>query len=498
MAEKLLIESPEFLVDQVEHHCYVVPMNKNPIKTFRWSFEQLSLLVLALAFVVAISSSWISAMNLRETISANAVVNVDVTALVEVEKLRNIAESQIADGRSFFLLGSKALFDKQKKDKQTFTDSLASFEKQYKLPQIPEIIKRLDSIQQQHQEIFDQTMELRGKQTDERAVAQSYQSKTAPLRLQLNESLDEIAKLYNAELERTRGHAREAAANAEVQIPRGMTWLTAIMGILFLGMTLLVIRMLRERTRQIAERTRLFNEAKKAIQARDEIVAAISQDLIEPLSMITEAVETQDGEVIKSSVSMIQQLIKDIVDQTKMDMGGLTLRLDQLSLDVILEDARLMMQPIAKKRDVRLQFESVNPPVLAFFDYERVMRVFSNLIGNAIKFSPKHNKVVVKVRSDQQFVYISVSDSGPGIPENKLAGIFDNFWQARKTAEQGAGVGLAIVKTIIEAHGGTVRVDSHSTHGTTFTFSLPRRRPVGAHLKKPATAVRQTPRQVEV
>jgi two-component system sensor histidine kinase ResE len=145
-----------------------------------------------------------------------------------------------------------------------------------------------------------------------------------------------------------------------------------------------------------------------------------------------------------------------------------------------------MLQPLAKQKDIRLQFESSNPPVLAFMDKERVLRVLANLIGNAIKFSPKHSKVVVKVRSDQQFVNISVTDSGPGIPENKLGTIFSHFWQARKTAEQGAGIGLAVVKTIVEAHGGTVRANSHAGSGSTFTFSLPRRRPAGAQLKKPA------------
>jgi signal transduction histidine kinase len=95
----------------------------------------------------------------------------------------------------------------------------------------------------------------------------------------------------------------------------------------------------------------------------------------------------------------------------------------------------------------------------------------------------------VKARSDQQFVFISVKDSGPGIPERQLPELFDHFWQARKTAEQGSGIGLAIVKTIIEAHGGTVTVESHVGHGSTFTFSLPRRRPAGAHLGRPTTSV---------
>jgi signal transduction histidine kinase len=116
------------------------------------------------------------------------------------------------------------------------------------------------------------------------------------------------------------------------------------------------------------------------------------------------------------------------------------------------------------------------------------MRVLSNLIGNAIKFSPKHSRVNVKVRADQQFVNIAIADSGPGIPENHLGGVFENFWQDRKTADQGAGVGLAVVKTVIEAHGGTVKAESNLNGGTTFTFSLPRRRPAGAQLRKPTPA----------
>ncbi|MES2854253.1 MAG: ATP-binding protein, partial [Bdellovibrionota bacterium] len=98
----------------------------------------------------------------------------------------------------------------------------------------------------------------------------------------------------------------------------------------------------------------------------------------------------------------------------------------------------------------------------------------------------------IKVKSDQQFVNISVTDNGPGIPEKHLSEIFDHFWQARKTSTEGAGVGLAVVKTLVEAQGGTVRVDSLVGHGTTFTFSLPRRRPVGAQLKKPTSTVRLT------
>ncbi len=473
-------------------------MEKIHKKPVRRNLERSILLIFLISFVGVMLSAWMYAANLKKTIAAsNAVVSVDVRALIEVERIRNLVESQISNSRAFFLLGSKNLLDEQKKDKQILEQALSNFQKQFSLPEVPEIIKNIEASETQQEDIFEQAMKFREKATESKIVGQFYQSKTVPIRAHINQSLDEIVKLHDAEFDRSRARAKGAALGAEVQIPRGMTWLTALLGFLFFGMTLLVLKLLSERKRQVSERNRLFEAAQKAIQARDEVIVAISQDLKDPLNEIAEIGDSLNGEsaeLLKTSVGMAEGRIKDILDQTKADSGGITLRLDQLPIDTVLDEARLMLQPIAKKRDVRLQFDSVNPPVLAFLDRERVMRVFSNLVGNAIKFSPKHSKVVIKVRSDQQFVYISVADNGPGIPEKQMAEIFDHFWQARETADQGAGVGLAIVKTIIEAHGGTVRVDHNVGQGSLFTFSLPRRRPVGAHLEKPVSAVRHTKR----
>lgn len=485
-------------------------MEKNITKPVSGSIERKILVILSAIFVCVAISAWFYSVKLRQTIAASsAVVNIDVRAPVEVEKIRNVAESQISNSLTFFLMGSTTLFDEQKKDKQVLADTLANFEKQFSLPKVPEILKRIEALETQQQEIFDQAMEFRSKQTESKIVGQFYRSKTAPIRTNINKALDEIVVLHNAELERARDRAREAAIAPEIMIPRGMAIFTSLMGLLFLGMILLVLRMLSERSRQLSERTRLFEETKKAVQSRDEVIAAISQDFKEPLLAISHTAEgiattvpsnpfVERAELIKTSAMVIEDRIKDILDQSKSDTGAMTLRLDQLGIDAILDDARLMLQPLAKQRDIRLEFNSVNPPALAFMDRERVLRVLSNLVGNAIKFSPKNSKVVIKVRSDQQYVFVSVKDSGPGIPEKQLPEIFNHFWQARKTADQGPGIGLAIVKTIIEAHGGTVHVESHVGHGSTFTFSLPRRRPVGAHVGRPVAAtVRQTRPQSE-
>jgi signal transduction histidine kinase len=482
------------------------PIREKPLS---WSIDQISLVTFSIVFAGVISGGWIYAMNLRQTVAAsNAVANVDVRALIEIERIRNIAELQIGNSRAFFLLGSKSLFDEQKKEKQALKEALVNFQKQFSLPHVPELVKRIEALELQQEELFDQAMKYREKQTESKIVGQFYQSKTSPIVADINHGLDEIVKLHNAEHDRVRAQAREAATAAEVQIPRGMTWFTGLVGILFLCMVLLSLRMFHERKRQLAVRERLYSEAQTAIKARDEIISAVSFDFREPLATINdlsksimgspEAVSLIDkAEMITATVGEIDGLIKDILDQSKADMGTMTLRLDQLGIEGILDEARLMMQSMAKHRDIRLQFEKVNPPVLAFLDRERVMRVLGNLVGNAIKFSPRHSKVVVKVRSDQQFVFVSVADSGPGIPDSQMSGVFDNFWQARRTADQGAGVGLAVVKTIVEAHGGSVRAESHPGIGSTFTFSLPRRRPAGAHVGRLTPIVRPVP-QIEV
>lgn len=485
---------------------------QNPGKKSKFKFSFLSIeaqilvaLVVAVGFVLM--AGWGAAMNLRQTVAANAaVMNVDSGALIEIEHLRNLAESQITNSRAYFLMGSKSIFDKQAADKQAFAEALTKFDKERGLPQTHDIVKKMETLQNQEKEAFDQGMEYRGKNEESKIVGQFYQSKTNPILTSLNQNLDQMIKIHNANLETSKERARAAGIDAQNQIPQGMTLLTAAFAGITACFALLVLRMLRVRVVLKRQQARLVDEAKSAILARDEAVSAFTQDLKDPLLALNEIADNlktaqdttqiaDEAELIKSTATEMQALINDIYDQKNADMNGLTLRLEQLGVADILDDAQIMLQPLAKRRDIILQFDAVNQSVLAYVDRERVMRVLANLVGNAVKFSPKHSRVQVKIKSDAQFVNISVIDSGSGIPEAQIPGIFDNFWQARRTSDQGAGVGLAIVKTIIEAHGGTVGAQNNIKDGTTFTFSLPRRRPANAQLKKPsASGVRRVAR----
>ena len=486
-------------------------MKKISAKLKGWSFEGLILLVLVVGLVGVLTAGWESAMQLRQMIAHNAaIMDIDPSPLVEVEKLRRLAEAEIDGGRAYFLMGSKSIFDKLKEDRAEFEEKIAAFEQKYSLPQIPEIIQRIQTLRKQEQEYFDQGVKFREEKTESKIVGQFFNAKTSPIRKELNELFDQIAKLHVDELEGARERARQAGLDAQAVIPKEMTWLTAAVSVLFFCLAIVILRMMARRRGYLRERDRLVEAAKKAALARDEVISAVSFDFKESLADLGAVADdlgkTKDlpkageyADFIKGTVLEIQSIIDDICDQKKADLGELTLRVDQLPVADILEEVQFALQPIAKKNDISLQVESLSQSILAFADRERVLRVIFNIVNNAIKFSRKHTKISIKAKADPQFVYISVADGGPGIPNDRLDTIFDDFWQARGTAHMGAGVGLAVVKSIVTAHGGTVTAESNLNGGTTIAFSLPRRRPVGVPIRKPtAKAIRrELPRETE-
>lgn len=485
----------EILFEPPPVGCYSEKMKKLASAFEKVGLIGILLTALVVLFAGVLAVGWNASVDLRKTVAANAeVMNVDSSALIELERLRSLAESQITNSRAYFLLGSKALLDKQKDEKQRFREGMAKFVAENPLPQISDIAATLEKIQTQEAEFFEQGVGFREKATESKIVAQFYQSKTSPLLAQMNEQFDTIEKLQNAKLAEARALAVKAGADAQAQIPRNMIWFMSSVTALFLAASLLVIWLLVTRNKQQKVRDRLYMDAQKSALHRDEVLSAVGFDMKAPLATLSEVAKTlspESGALVEGVIEEINTAVSDILDQKRADMDALTLRLEQLPVSGVLDDAKAMLTPMAKRRDITLQVDNVSQSVLAYVDRERVLRVLANLIGNAIKFSPRNSTIQVKVKGDAQFANISVIDSGPGISEARLANIFEDFWQARTTADQGPGIGLAVVKTIIESHGGTVKAEKNlATGGTSFTFSLPRRRPAGAVLKKPS---RSTP-----
>lgn len=234
------------------------------------------------------------------------------------------------------------------------------------------------------------------------------------------------------------------------------------------------------------ENVRLYEVAEKAISARDEVLRVVAHDLRNPLSTAVLAVEAlsrpteerrtgvvRQTQRIKRALDRANRLINDLLDISRIESGGIPIEPHALDASALAREVVDMFGDAAAAASVALSGDVSPdlPPVLA--DEQRIIQVLGNLIGNALKFTPAGGKVNVSAeRSGTELEWV-VSDSGPGLPPDQVAHVFDPFWQACRTDRRGAGLGLAIAKGIVDAHHGRIWVDSEPGHGCRFHFTLP-------------------------
>jgi signal transduction histidine kinase len=141
---------------------------------------------------------------------------------------------------------------------------------------------------------------------------------------------------------------------------------------------------------------------------------------------------------------------------------------------MIFRQAEEAFRPMAEKRKIHLESIPPEDSVAVRADPLRVSQVVGNIVGNAIKFTPEDGSVTIRSVPNGNHVAFHVTDTGPGIAATDMDHLFDNFWQARNNDHRGVGLGLAIAKGVVEAHGGKIWCDSAPGRGSTFSFTLPR------------------------
>lgn len=236
------------------------------------------------------------------------------------------------------------------------------------------------------------------------------------------------------------------------------------------------------------DRALLYRAAMEAGRAREKMVAVVSHDLKNPISTIQMAVtflleivvpddeahaaERKHLGAIRRSTEGMYRLIHDLLDLAAFEAGQLHIAPSPTPIEVLLNDAVELLSPLATGKGVELisDIPSDLPPVDA--DRARVIQVFSNIGGNAIKFTPEGGRVVLSAAPRGSAVEFSVCDTGPGIPAEDLPHIFDRYWQANKKAHVGSGLGLAIAKGIVKGHGGEIRAESNPGRGSCLAFTL--------------------------
>lgn len=210
------------------------------------------------------------------------------------------------------------------------------------------------------------------------------------------------------------------------------------------------------------DNARLHDEVRSSLRARNEMIGIVSHDPRNPVAavkMLSGAVlraDDRNTEGNSESIALMRQaaeqmdaLIRDLLDVSRLDAGGL--RVDPEAID---------------------SRELIVESLKTLADRERIQQALSNLIGNAIKFTPAGGTITVRAQTAPESIEVSISDTGRGISPDDLPRVFERYWQSDRTVRLGAGLGLPIAKGIVEAHGGRIWIESNYA-GTRVTFTLP-------------------------
>lgn len=252
----------------------------------------------------------------------------------------------------------------------------------------------------------------------------------------------------------------------------------------------LTVRVSVDSQDEIGQLGRAFNAMADSLarqeQLRRNMVSDVAHELRTPLTNLRGYLEaardgllTPDGALVDNlyeETMLLNRLVADLQELAMADAGQLTLVRQPVFMAKIVEQSVAMFRPQANAKRLTLLVDL--PPDLppADADPERIGQVLRNLLDNAIAHTPRDGEVAVIARKINQEVMVSVHDTGTGIAPEHLPHIFDRFYRVDKSRARhtgGAGLGLAIVKQLVEAHGGTVTVESEPGRGSTFTFTLP-------------------------
>ncbi|MDB5983046.1 MAG: Phytochrome, two-component sensor histidine kinase [Pseudomonas sp.] len=227
----------------------------------------------------------------------------------------------------------------------------------------------------------------------------------------------------------------------------------------------------------------------QAVRARDELVAVVSHDLRNPMTiiamqcgMLQKLIGRDDShstrrmesaiDTLQQATSRMNTMLDDLLDTSKIEAGRFRVSLRSTDVGLMLEQICETLEPLAAAKQIALIYHAA-PDLLMEADPERMFQVFSNLLGNAIKFTPPTGAITVSAEAQSGNVLFTVEDNGIGINPSQLPHIFERYWTGREGNPRGTGLGLYISHGIVEAHGGRLWVHSEPGQGSVFSFTIP-------------------------
>lgn len=391
-----------------------------------------------------------------------------------VERLRWSGEVMVSAGRGYLLTEDPALLARLTAAATRFDQEGAQLTATAADPYATAVAQDTDrfvSVQQQ-------LITARQRNEDRSVLLRRFEQQLLPLQQELETSLDRLVAYKEAALD----EIYEAAAKERDRFTTRFYALLALLAIVGFVVTWFFARRIAVAYR--AE-TNARNVARRAVASRNELMAMVAHDLRNPLGAIAlkaaylrersgdaDAVLKEAGSIESMTLHM-SSLLDSMLDLATIEAGRFSVTQRACAVDELLREAADMFGNAARSKGVCFVAPEIMPDIRVHADKERVLQVLSNLLGNALRYTPRGGEIALSAARSGETARIAVSDSGPGIPAEHLPHLFDRFFRDQSAGKTSNGLGLFIARGIVEAHGGTIWAVNNPDRGATFCFTLP-------------------------
>ncbi|WP_437652630.1 sensor histidine kinase [Sorangium sp. So ce1182] len=399
-----------------------------------------------------------------------------------VERLRWSSELVVSQGRGYLLSGERELLTETHDSRARLYENVRALRELPLSPASRRLVEDIDQAARDFIRLQEELFVARQRSEDTSSLVRRFDTELRPLRRELELYLGRLVHHKEAVLKDHYERARMDRVRLEQR-------LYGLLGLLLLA-GLGVARYFTKRVGRSYDQVREAREAaRKALAARDELMGIVAHDLRNPLgaimikaAMLRKGAESekirQHAASIENVTRRMEQLIKSMLDVATMEASTFSVTPAPCAVEDLLRETLEMFGPLAESRQVRFEQGAKAPGLVIHAERERVLQVLSNLLGNALKFTPQGGQVTLSVDREGAAARFSVADTGPGIPRENLPSIFERFWKDETRGKKGTGLGLYIARGIVDAHGGRIWVESEIGHGARFYFTIPLAEPV--------------------
>ena len=400
--------------------------------------------------------------------------------LLLTQRLRFRLERIVADGQGYLLFGDLDLRSRMRESWARVEETLQAMDARIKSPAGRGEVRSVTETAGAYRAIVHRAVAERATTGDIEALRRFARD----LRVH-REALDaSVDRLWNEEMRGLDEGLNAAARSAR----RSGIFILSTAAIALLLSFLLARIVVRELARLYEREETAARRAEDALAARDDLLAIIAHDLRSPLSAILMKAAlirkktgqtpsspdlSRHAESIEGTARRMEHLIKSLLDAATIEAGHLSIAPASCDAQELLAVTDETFEPLAAERSIHVEVRNPSVPCAVWADRERTLQVLSNLVANAIKFTPEGGAITLGAEPAAGEVRFAVGDTGLGIPEDQQSHVFERYWKAEKGGRRGARLGLYIARGIVDASGGRIWLESRVNDGTTFFFTLP-------------------------